>query len=133
MLRRLDTAAILYGVARDAAANGRGPLRWWWSRSGGLDAAMQLTDGRTLGLSRLGTTHSTKALRSRVRTLRTMFERGQLQASLLIVPGPVEVNLALNLMPDRPMIYVATERDVAGRLSGLDSLADDGSYMPLTR
>ena len=112
VLRRLDAAAVLYGVARDAAANGRGPIRWWWSRSGGLDAAMQLADGRTLGLSRLGTTHSTQALRSRVRTLDAMHQRRQLQASLLIVPGPIEVNMALNLMSDRHMISVAAERDV---------------------
>ena len=112
VLRRLDAAAVLYGVARDATANGRGPIRWWWSRSGGLDAAMQLADGRTLGLSRLGTTHSTQALRSRVRTLGAMHERRQLQASLLIVPGPVEVNTALNLIPERHMIFVAAEQDV---------------------
>ena len=112
VLRRLDAAAVLYGLARDAAANGRGPIRWWWSRSGGLDAAMQLADGRTLGLSRLGSTHSTQALKSRVKTLGAMHRRGQLRTSLLIVPGPVEVNMALNLMSDRHMIFVATEQDM---------------------
>ena len=112
VLRRLDASAVLYGVAQDAAANGGGPIRWWWSRSGGLDAAMQLADGRTLGLSRLGTTHSTKALKSRVGTLSALHQRQQVQVSLLIVPGPVEVNMALNLKADRHMIFVATEQDV---------------------
>ena len=114
VLRRLDVAAVLYGVARDAAANEGGPIWWWWSRSGGLDAAMQLADGRTLGLSRVGTTHSARALRSRVGTLGAMHRRGQLQASLLIVPGPVEVNMALRLVSDRHMISVAVEGDVLG-------------------
>ena len=112
VLRRLDVAAILYSVAQDAAANGRGPIRWWWSRSGGLDATMQLVDGRTLGLSRVGTTHSARALRSRVGTLGAMHRRGQLHASLLIVPGPVEVNIALSLVSDRHMISVAAEGNV---------------------
>ena len=112
VLRRLDVAAVLYRVARDAAAIGRGPITWWWSRSGGLDAAMQLADGRTLGLSRLGTTHSAQALRSRVGTLGAMHRRRQLQASLLIVPGPVEVNMALSLLSDRHMISIAAEGDV---------------------
>ena len=112
VLRRLDVASVLYGVARDAAANGRGPIGWWWSRSGGLDAAMQLADGRALGLARLGTTHSARALRSRVGTLGAMHRRRELRASLLIVPGPVEAHMALSLLSERHLIFVATERDV---------------------
>jgi len=127
VLRRLDAAAVLYGVARDAAENGQAPIRWWWSRSGGLDAAMQLADGRTLGLSRLGSTHSTQALRSRIGTLSAMHERGQLRASLLIVPGPIEVNTALNLMSGRRLISVAAERDV------LDGSPDPWQMVDRTR
>ena len=132
VLRRLDAAAVLYGLAQDAAANGRGPIRWWWSRSGGLDAAMQLANGHTLGLSRLGTTHSTQALKSRVGTLGAMHQRQQLQASLLVVPGPVEVNMVLNVMSDRHMVFVATEQDVLNASRDSDVwYAPDGTRFSL--
>ena len=113
VLRRLDVAVVLYRLAQDAASAYDEPIEWKWSRAGGLDAMMRLPDGRSAGLSRIGSTHSGKAIKDRLLTLSLMYERGQECPTFLLVPGAVELNRALNWFEGRNMpVFVAIEDDV---------------------
>ena len=102
LLRRLDAVAVLYRVAQDVAeyvGGGSGlAFTWRWERQDAVDAVIQLQDGRTAGISRIGSTHSGDAIRTRLRTLVAMHRRGALRLTLLIVPGVLELERALNYM-----------------------------------
>ena len=83
----MDALACLYQVARDVAA-GEGELSdWRWYRDGALDAAMQLSDGRTAGLMHIGSTRSRAQIQSRLRTVDILRNRGQLHCVLIVVAG----------------------------------------------
>ena len=102
LIGRLDAVESLYKIARDAAGSLAGHygrrLAWRWERRGVIDAVMQFPDGRTLAISRIGSTHSGKAISSRLGTLCKMHRQGALRATLLLVPGAVELQRALNYL-----------------------------------
>lgn len=115
---RLDVVESMYRIALDAAAlfEDRYEMKftWRWERLGPLYATMQLQDGRVVAMSRLGSTHDGDAIRSRFRVLRRMHHRGSLHTTLLLVPGPVEMQRALNYMYDGDVhgVFVATESEL---------------------
>ena len=116
LLRRLDAVTVLYRVALEVAAHiGSGAGRaftWRWEFRDALDAVIQLRNGRTLSISRLGSTHSGDAIRTRFRTLERMHRRGVLRKTLLVVPGVLELVRAQNYMHDNGIsnVVVTTER-----------------------
>ena len=91
---------LLYRVAQDiASAPGGGEglrFTWRWERQGALDAALQLPDGRTAAMSRIGSTHTGEAVFGRLRTLQNMHGRGAVRTTMLLVPGMAELGRALN-------------------------------------
>lgn len=118
LLRRLDAVAVMYKVAQDMASSlgdGEGlQFTWRWERQGALDAVLQLPDGRTSAISRIGSTHTGEAVGSRLRTLQDMHDRGAVRATILLVPGMAELKRALNYMQPNGVdeVFVATEREL---------------------
>ena len=55
LMERLDAVAVVYRLASSIAAE-FGPIAFRWYRAVPLDAAMTLTDGRTIGVVRQGRT-----------------------------------------------------------------------------
>ena len=105
--------ACLYQVARDVAA-GEGELSdWRWYRDGALDAAMQLSDGRTAGLMHIGSTRSRAQIQSRLRTVDILRNRGQLHCVLIVVPGQIEARRVHDLtIESRVQVGVIAEQDL---------------------
>ena len=113
LLRRLDAVAPLYRAGKEVAECAGGPVGWRWLRSGALDALLELPDGRTLALVRLGPTLSWRAMRSRVGTLYGMQRAGRCPAALLLLPGNLEAQrLASDLRGRAVDAYAASECDV---------------------
>lgn len=90
LLGRMDALACLYRVARESAAGEGGLTDWRWYRDGALDAAMQLTDGRTVGLMHIGSTRARAQIQSRLRSVEVLQRKGQLHSVLIVVPGQIE-------------------------------------------
>ena len=113
LLGRMDALAYLYQVAREVAA-GEGELSdWRWYRDGALDAAMQLSDGRTAGLLHIGSTRSRAQIQSRLRTVDILRTRGQLHCVLIVVPGQIEARRVHDLTVDsRVQVGVVAEPDL---------------------
>ena len=113
LLGRMDALACLYQVARDVAA-GEGELSdWRWYRDGALDAAMQLSDGRTAGLLHIGSTRSRAQIQSRLRTVDILRERGQLHCVLIVAPGQIEARRVHDLtIESRALVSVVAEPDL---------------------
>ena len=118
LLRRLNAVSVICRVALDAAAalDGSAGLRftWRWERQGPLYAVFRTQDGRTVAISRIGSTHTGEAISSRLRTLRRMHERGSLRTTLLIVPGLTELERVLQYMHRMGVndLFVATEPEL---------------------
>ena len=113
LLRRLDAVGVLYRVAQDAAIHYYGEISWSWERRGPIDAVLQLPGNRTVGLMRIGTSLSWKAIASRCGTLVNMFRRRHLQAVLMLVPGPIDIQRVRHLMSRHDVnLAIATETDV---------------------
>ena len=113
LLRRLDAVGVLYRVAQDAAIHYYGEISSSWERRGPIDAVLQLPGNRTVGLMRIGTSLSWKAIASRCGTLVNMFRRRHLQAVLMLVPGPIDIQRVRHLMSRHDVnIAIATETEV---------------------
>lgn len=113
LLRRLDAVASLYRVGREVAGCTGGPLRWRWLRAGALDALLELPDGRTLALLRLGPTLSWQAMRSRIGTLYWSQRARGCPTALLLLPGNLEAQrIAADLRGRMIDVHAASERDV---------------------
>ena len=118
LVPRLDVVESMYRIALDAAAllDGRCEMKftWRWERRNALYAVMQLKDGRSVAMSRLGSTHNGDAIRTRFRTLRDKHHDGELYTTLLLVPGLVELQRALKFMYDENVhgVFVAAEPDL---------------------
>jgi len=129
LLQRLDVALVLYRVAQAAAAAAGDAeglrFTWRWETQGVLEAVLQLQDGRTIAISRIGSTHTGKAIRSRLEAIRNMHKRseakGKVYTTLLLVPGVIEHERALAFMDNADVegVHVAVEAKVVG--SALDS------------
>ena len=103
LLRRMETVATCYRIALDACLPYEGMLVWRWERSGALDAAMTLPDGRTLGIARFGAALSRRGMYSRLGSLTEMNRRNHLFAALVVVPGPIEAHGVLEWMRGKPL------------------------------
>ena len=100
LLRRMNAVAALYRIAQDVSVSFRADsgshLKWRWERQGAVDAVMQLPAGRTVAISRIGSTHSGEAIRNRLRTLGNMHERQDIRTTLLLVPEMMDIERPLN-------------------------------------
>lgn len=118
LLRRMQAVVALYRIAQDVAVSlkedSRNRLKWRWERQGAVDAVMQLTTGCTVAISRIGSTHSGEAIRSRIRTLGNMHERQDIRTTLLLVPEMMDTERALNYMHNRGIegVFVASEDEM---------------------
>ena len=118
LVPRLDVVESMYRIALDAAAliddQYDVKFAWRWERRDALYAVMQLRDGRSVAMSRLGSTHNGDAVRTRFRTLQEKHHSRELHTTLLLVPGLVELQRALAFMYNANVhgVFVATEHDV---------------------
>lgn len=113
LLRRLDAVASLYRVGMQAVERSGGATRWRWQRTGALDALLELPDGRSLCLVRLGPTLSWQAMRSRIGTLYGMQRRGRCLTVLLLLPGNIEAQRLAADLHGRPLrVFAAVEDNV---------------------
>lgn len=108
LLRRLDAVAIIYRVAQHVAEASEPQFTWRWDRRGALDAAFRLQSGRTAGVVRIGSGLSGKAVSSRMGTLLNLHRRGELQAALIIVPGPMDVHRIRRQAAGKGMLLFVT-------------------------
>ena len=110
LVRRLDVVAMVYKLAHYLALNIKDreglTFSWRWERQGTLDAVLQIQDGHTIAISRIGSTHVRGALDNRLRTLLNMHRRGELRSTLLLVPGEVELERASALLKEQ-LVYEA--------------------------
>ena len=109
LLGRLDAVAIIYRVAQHVAEGAERRFTWRWERRGALDAAFRLQSGRTAGVVRIGSGLSGKAVSSRFGTLLNLHRRGELQAALIIVPGPIDMHRIRHLAARRDMLLFAAD------------------------
>jgi len=129
LLQRLDVIPVIYRVAQAAAAAVENPrglcFTWRWERQGTLEAVLQLPDGRTVAISRVGSTHTGKAVRDRLGSIRNMHTRseakGRVYTTLLLVPGVIEHRQAAAFMANAGVegVHVAIESEMVA--SALDS------------
>ena len=123
LLQRLDVLSVIYLVAQAAASavdDSRGlRFTWRWERQGTLEAVLQLPDLRTVAISRIGSTHTGKAVGSRLGSIRNMHKRsvdkGRVYTTLLLVPGVIEYERALSFFDNAEVdgVHVAVESEVA--------------------
>ena len=110
LLERLDAVAVMYRVAA-AVANVARPTGFRWYRGMPLDAAMELTGGRTLGIVRLGPTVERTAFSRRLWRLVQGAPPGGL---LVIVPDAVRLRHTRRLLDGlRLSAFLAVEGDAA--------------------
>ena len=92
LLERLDAVAVVYRLASALAGVGAiGRFRWY--RGHPLDAAIELVDGRTVGVLRLGATAEWTAFSERVGPLEQGPRRGEARPRALLALVPDEVRL----------------------------------------
>ena len=76
LLERLDAVAVVYRIA-SALAGGGAIKRFRWYRAHPLDAAIELRDGRSVGVLRMGVTAEWTAFSERVGRLALVAGRGE--------------------------------------------------------
>ena len=92
LLERLDAVAVVYRLA--SALAGAGAIkRFRWYRGHPLDAAIELADGRTVGVLRLGATAEWTAFSERIGRLEQGARRGEARPRALLALVPDEVRL----------------------------------------
>ncbi len=115
LLARLDAVAVIYRLVSAVGV----PHRFRWYRSAALDAAMNLADGKTIGIIRQGATTDRTAFADRVRWLPNT-QQALPRALLALMPDEVRLRQARKLLARYPgPVFLAPERDVA------NSEADD--------
>ncbi|MDE2801896.1 MAG: hypothetical protein OXK21_03320, partial [Chloroflexota bacterium] len=110
LMERLDAVGVMYRLASSIAAE-TGPIRLRWYRAAPLDAAVELADGRTLGIVRQGLTSDRTGFSKRLYRL----GEGPLPgAVLMLVPDEVRLRHARRTLADSHLPAVlALERDAA--------------------
>ena len=110
LMERLDAVGVIYRLASSIAAE-TGPIRLRWYRAAPLDAAVELADGRTLGIVRQGLTSDRTGFSKRLYRL----GEGPLPgAVLMLVPDEVRLRHARRTLADSHLPAVlALERDAA--------------------
>ena len=110
LLGRLDSVAVIYRLAC-ALAELEPPPRLRWYRSQPADAALGLSDGRTLAVVRWGRTADRTAFGVRLSRLR---EGPSYSGALVLAPDEVRLRHARRLLRQAPFIcFFALERDAA--------------------
>ena len=90
LMERLDAVGVIYRLASSIAAE-TGPIRLRWYRAAPLDAAVELADGRTLGIVRQGLTSDKTGFSKRLYRL----GEGPLPgAALMLMPDEVRLRHA---------------------------------------
>ena len=108
LMERLDALAVIYRLA--AAVSGVAyPIRFRWYRGMSLDAAMQLPDGRTVGIVRRGATSDRSAFSKRMWRLRDSPLPG---AVLVLMPDEVRLRHSRRMLAGAPVpFFLALERE----------------------
>ena len=113
LIGRIDAVAYIYRVIREAAGNEGEMIDLQLFRDGPLDAVMQLTDNRTVGLMHIGSTRSRAQIQSRLHGVDILGESGEMHTVLIIVPGQVEARRVHHMSIDSKVrIGVAAEPDL---------------------
>ena len=92
LLERLDAVAVVYRLA-SATAGTAAIKRFHWYRGHPLDAAIELEDGRTVGVLRLGATAEWSAFSERVGRLAEGARQGESRPRVLLALVPDGVRL----------------------------------------
>ena len=110
LMERLDAVGVIYRLASTIAAE-TGPVRLRWYRAAPLDAAVELADGRTLGIVRQGLTSDRTGFSKRLWRL----GEGPLPgAVLMLMPDEVRLRHARRALDESHVPAVlALERDAA--------------------
>ena len=96
LMERLDAVGVIYRLASSIAAE-TGPIRLRWYRAAPLDAAVELADGRTLGIVRQGLTSDRTGFSKRLYRL----GEGPLPgAVLMLMPDEVRLRHARRTLDD---------------------------------
>ncbi len=108
LMERLDAVGVIYRLASSIAAEA-GPVRLRWYRAAPLDAAVELADGRTLGVVRQGLTADRTGFSKRLWRL----GEGPLPgAVLMLMPDEVRLRHARRALDESHVPAVlALERD----------------------
>lgn len=115
LLQRLDTAALLYRIAVEISES-EYPLRFRWYRAQPLDAAVELPDGRRIGLARIGRTADRTALAKRLGRLGDSVGGG---AALIILPDQVRLRHARRILRgSAALAFLSLEAQVAHAAPG---------------
>ncbi len=109
IMARLDAVAAVYRLAAAVAVSAC-PMRFRWYRAMPMDAAMTLSDGRTIAVVRQGRTVDRTAFSKRMWRLREAFRPG---AILMLMVDETSLRHARRLMWGAPSIaFLALESDV---------------------
>ena len=113
LLERLDAVAVVYRLA--SALSGAGGIeRFRWYRGHPLDAAIELADGRTVGVLRLGATAEWTAFSERLGRLAEGARHDEMRprALLALVQDEVRLRRAAALLARLPgPAFLALEED----------------------
>jgi len=110
LLERLDAVAVIYRVAA-ALSDAAHPIGFHWYRAAPPDAGIQLPDGRTLAVVRMGNAADHTAFAKRLRRLSQEIRPG---AALILVPDEVRLRQAARLLDALPLLgFLALESDAA--------------------
>jgi len=110
LMERLDTVGVIYRLASAIAAE-TGPIRLRWYRAAALDAAVELADGRSLGIVRQGLTSDRTGFAKRLYRLGEGTLPG---AVLMLMPDEMRLRHARRALDDSHVPAVlALERDAA--------------------
>ena len=110
LMERLDAVGVIYRLASSIAAE-TGPIRMRWYRAAPLDAAVELADGRTLGIVRQGLTSDRTGFSKRLYRL----GEGPLPgAAFMLMPDEVRLRHARKTLANSHVPAVlGLERDAA--------------------
>ncbi len=109
ILERLDAAAVLYRLTT-AIGGSQHPLRFRWYRAQPMDAMIELPDGRSVGLVRIGRTADRTALAKRLRRLDETLGVG---AAMFILPDEIRLRHARRIVAGFSMMaFLAVEGEV---------------------
>ncbi len=109
ILQRLDAAAVFYRLTTTIGGS-QHPLRFRWFRAQAMDAMIELPDGQSVALARIGRTADRTAISKRLRRLDEALGVG---AALVILPDEVRLRHARRIVAGFSMMaFLAVEREV---------------------